>query len=264
MVSQINNSIVRAFQILALFQPGREEITAALLAEKLRMNAVTAHRFLRTLESVGALVAVSKGSYRLGFTLADLGARASDHVHLASVVQPVLEALTQRVQEGSMATIFDGEMVVCIAKAASDRPLFVDVRKGSRLEAYGTAHGKLWLAHLPKPQLERFFDKVEYRKLTPATAVSRAQLEPQLARIREERVSFNRGEREPDIHGVAVPVFSRSGRMVCGLSIFGPSSRLTEDVMTGYVEHLRKAASEVERHLYGAFEDRGGDEGEAA
>lgn len=251
MISQINSSVVKAFEILSLFNEGMEEISAATLAARFGMNAVSAHRFLRTLERTGALVAVSRGSYRLGYAIADLGKRAADPGSLAGAVQPVLEALTRELGEGSMATVFDGEAAICIAKAVADRPLFVDVRKGSRLEAYATAHGKLWLAQLGPADLERYFQRTSFTRMSEATATTRAKLEAELELVRRERVAYNRGERESEIHGVAVPVLSRSGQMICGLSVFGASARMSEDVMNGFIPALRKAGSDLSRSLYG-------------
>ncbi|MCO6390845.1 helix-turn-helix domain-containing protein [Aliihoeflea aestuarii] len=254
MISQINNSVVKAFEILSLFNEGIEQISAATLATRFGMNAVSAHRFLRTLERTGALVAVSRGSYRLGYAIADLGKRAADPGSLAGAVQPVLEKLTRDLGEGSMATIFDGEAAVCIAKAVADRPLFVDVRKGSRLEAYATAHGKLWLAQLGESDLDRYFERTDFRTMTEATATTRAKLEAELDDVRRKRVAYNRGERESEIHGIAVPVLARSGQMICGLSVFGASARMSDEAMDGFIPALRDAAKNLSLHLYGDSE----------
>lgn len=251
MVSQINGSVVKAFEILELFQPDGPEITTAIVAEKLGMNTVTAHRFLRTLEVTGALVAVSRGSYQLGFALVDLGERAASQTNLSNVVQPVLEDLAATVQEGAMASLFDGQMAVCIARAVAARPLFVDVRKGSRLEAYCTAHGKLWLAHLSPEQLRRYLDTADLRPMNSTSSTTKERLLQELDEIRAQKFSFNRGEREAEISAVAVPVLSRSGKMICGLSIFGPTGRLTEDVLRGHVLSMRQAAHRIEALLYG-------------
>ncbi|MHB2266092.1 IclR family transcriptional regulator [Aliihoeflea sp. PC F10.4] len=243
--------MVRAFEILSLFNDGIEEISASTLAARFGMNAVSAHRFLRTLERTGALVAVSRGNYRLGYAIADLGKRAADPGSLAGAVQPVLEKLTRNLGEGTMATIFDGEAAVCIAKAVADRPLFVDVRKGSRLEAYATAHGKLWLSQLGVADLDRYFERTGFKNMTPATARTRARLEAELDDVRRERVAYNRGERESEIHGVAVPVLARSGQMICGLSVFGASNRMSDETMDGFIPALREAATDLSRRLYG-------------
>ena len=254
MVGQINGSVLKAFQILSLFHEGRDEISSAVLADRLQMSTVTAHRFLRTLEKAGALVASSKGSYRLGYVLADLGERTASLSSLENIVQDVLDGLTRRVGEASLATTFDGEMAVCFAKSVPDRPLFVDVKRGSRLEAYCSAHGKLWLAELSATKMEQYLSSIERRPLTDTTIVDQSSLLESLGNVREQSVAFNRQERDGDINAVAVPVRSRTGRMVCGLSVFGASSRLTEKAMKDFVEPLREAAREVERRLYGSLE----------
>lgn len=256
MVAQNNGSVLKAFEILSLFRSGPDVLSAADLAARLSMNGVTAHRFLRTLERTGALVLVSKGRYRLGFTLVDLGERAADSQAIANVVQPVLEDLSRTLREGAMATVFDGEMVVCIAKAAPDRPLFVDVRRGTRLEAYCTAHGKLWLAQLGQEELERYLEAVERRCFTDTTRVLPATLLAEIEAVRRERVAFNEGEREAHIHGAAVPVETRSGRMVCGLSVYGPPARFEGAARAEIVAALRLAASKADRLLYGEAADR--------
>ncbi len=251
MSSQINGSVVKAFEILSLFGEGREEICAATLKAHLGMNAVTAHRFLRTLEETGMVVAASRGHYRPGFALADLGARAAAPGNLVPVVQPILERLTGEIGEATMATLFDGEKVVCIARAVPDRPLFVDVRRGTRLEAHCTAHGKSWLAHLPPADLERWFDTAERVAMTRSTMVARPELEEELAKVRRTGLAFNRGEREAQINAVAVPSLSRTGRMICALSAFGSAARFGEAAMEGFVAPLRAGAGEIARRLYG-------------
>lgn len=252
-MSQINGSVIKAFQILSLLNADRRELSAAVLAEKFGFNAVTSHRFLRTLEAAGALVHLGKGSYGLGYLLADLGQQSADEANLSNVIQPALELLTKRIGEGSMATVFDGEMAVCIAKAVPDRPLFVDIKKGSRLEAYRTAHGKMWLAHMPAHNLERYLDTVQDGKFIADTSRTREDFLAELDEVRREGVSYNRGERESDIHGIAVPVLSRTGKMVCGLSVFGSASRFPDPVLRGFIEPLEAAAQEIRQRLYGAF-----------
>ncbi len=260
---QTNGSVVKAFEILRLFGPECDRISAGYVREKLGINFITAHRFLRTLERVGALVAVAKGSYRLGFMLVDLGKRAADETSLAHVLQPILGEVTRDLQEATMATVFDGTMVVCIAKASSPHPLFVDIRVGSRLEAYCTAHGKLWLAHLPQAELDRYLATVPRSALTASSIVDQAALIAELDEVRRTGVSFNRGEREADIRAAAVPVLSREGRLICGLSAFGPPNRLSDARFAEVIERLRRAAADTTDQLYGAPDGLDA-EGEAA
>ncbi|NBN77535.1 helix-turn-helix domain-containing protein [Microvirga tunisiensis] len=250
MAPQINGSVVKAFEILHLFSPERPVITAADLARDLDLNAVTAHRFLRTLEQVGAVVAESRGHYRLSFVFADLGDRVRDGQMIARLAQPHLNQLTDTLGEGAMATGFNGVKVVCIARAVPRRALAVEVRVGSELEAWCTAHGKLWLAHLPPADLDRYCAAIQRQRFTAATLTDETRLRAELAAIRERGHAVNRGEREEGLFAMAVPVRSRTGRMVTGLSLFGPSSRLG-GAQEMILEALRRAARRLEAELYG-------------
>lgn len=254
MATQLNNSVGKAFEILKLINEGLPEIAAADLVRELGMNGITAHRFLKTLEKAGALVQVSKGTYRLGYTLVDLGDRALSDNLLGRVLQPCLNRLTASLKEASMATSFQADMVVCIARAVSNRSLSVDVRVGSRLEAYCTAHGKLWLAYINQIERDRYFEAARFERFTGTTVIDRAALEAQFAAIRRDGFSLNDGEREEGIRAVAVPILTRTGRMVAGFSVFGPTTRLTDAVVAEAVERLKDEAVRATELLYGAAE----------
>lgn len=261
MASQLNGSVIKAFAVLRLFSDTRAEITAAVVSRELGMNAITAHRFLKTLEHVGALVAVSKGVFRLGFTLVDLGDRAAHAGGLARTLQPILDRITADLDEAAMATIFSADMVVCIARSHAGRALSVDVRVGTRLDAYCTAHGKLWLAHLREAELDRYLATVPLDAMSDRTIVDRDGLLAELARVRRRGFAGNDGEREEGIRAIAVPILTRTGRMVSGLSVFGPSFRMTDAVMERALARLREAAGEAEQAMYGGAADAPADIG---
>lgn len=251
MSTQINGSVLKAFSILELFTPSRHEITTAIICNELGMNMVTAHRFVRTLEQIGVLVAVSRGHYRLGFVLVDLGDRATHHTGLGRILQPVLDEITHDVGEACMATIFEADKVVCIARAVTSRPLFVDIRIGTRFEAYCTANGKLWLANMSEHEFAQYLDNVVRPVITSRTLSERAVLTSEIARVRTQDFAVNDREREEDISAIAVPVRTRAGRLVATLSVFTSSTRMTEALQSRALERLRKAAKQAERVLYG-------------
>jgi DNA-binding IclR family transcriptional regulator len=248
---QINNSVVKAFAILHLIDEVHPVITAADVTRQLGMNGVTAHRFLKTLEHVGALVPVRKGAYRLGYALVDLGDQVMREDTLGGVLQPILDGITADLQEASMATIFQGDMVVCIARAVSNRTISVEIRVGTRLEAYCTAHGKLWLTHMNPRERDRYLKQVQRMSFTDRTLVDRHSLEKEFEQIRQTGRSVNDGEREDGIRAVAVPVINRSGKMIAGLSVFGPVSRFSDDVLARAHMRLKQGAADAERALYG-------------
>ncbi|MBO6901221.1 MAG: IclR family transcriptional regulator [Rhizobiaceae bacterium] len=256
MATQLNNSVSKAFSILKLFSKGHSEIRAADVVRALGMNGITAHRFLKTLEHEGALVQTGKGQYRLGYMLVELGDLALREEELGRILQPVLNAMTADLNEATMATIYHDGMVMCIARATPSRALSVDIRVGSRLEAYCTAHGKVWLAHLPERELESYFDKLDLARMTSRTITSKDALRMELDRVARESHAFNEGEREEGITAVAVPVLTGTGRMIAGLSVFGPTSRFTAELRARALVRLHQACGHAQALLYGA--EKGG------
>ncbi len=251
MAQQLNNSVARAFAILRLLGRERTRITVAQVCAELGLNAITAHRFLKSLEAEGALVQVSKGSYRLGYALVDLGDRAQDEDRLGQLLQPALDAFTEEMREASMATIYQAGMVVCIARAMPPRSLSVDIRIGDRLEAYCTAHGKLWLAHLSPRERARYLETVRLDALTDRTITRRRDLETEIDVVRQRGYAYNLGEREDGITALAVPVKTHGGKMIAGLSMFGPTSRIDREALDRGLERLRNAAEGAALLLHG-------------
>jgi DNA-binding IclR family transcriptional regulator len=241
----LNNSIVRAFSILGLFDDDRTEISAAIVARELDVNAITAHRFLKTLEHVGAVAAVGRGTYRLGYRLVQIAARAGDARHIAMRLQPTLNELARQANESAMATVFDGRSVVCIATAMSERALAFAARVGARFEAYATANGKVWLAELGEGGLKRYLDTVPREAFSTRTLVARGPLLAEIEEVRRQGFATNVGEREEDLTAVAVPVRSRNGAMVAGMSVFGPSSRFDKAASRRSLALLTKAAEKA-------------------
>ncbi|WP_449415638.1 IclR family transcriptional regulator [Ochrobactrum teleogrylli] len=250
-MSQANGSVIKAFQILDLFDDQLLQIGSSDVVSRLGLNTITAHRFLKTLEAAGALVAVSRGHYRLGYKLAELGKRAAGADNLRSALQPVLDQLTKDVGEATLASSFDGESAICIARALPDRPMFVSIQLGSHLEAYASAHGKLWLAHLSETALDAYLERVELKAINEGFVPNRSGLIAELHEIRESGLAFNRGEREPDVYALAVPVLNPSGKMICGLSVFSSKSRMEPLIANDLATKLRAAAKKVQIAFYG-------------
>jgi IclR family pca regulon transcriptional regulator len=237
MATPLNGSILRAFEILRLVQPDRPELTAARLGDELGLNAATAHRFLATLEEAGALVAVRRGTYRLGLGAAELGRMAEATNPIAPHVQPLIEALRDALRESVMVCRLGRAGPVCVAVAPADRPITVSINVGTTLDMLGSAQGRLWLAEMP-----------EARR---AAWLSGAPEPAELARIRTEGVALNLGDAEPDIAAVAAPIRDRRGACALTLSAFGPLTRFTPEAQARIRAQVLATAERIEAGLAG-------------
>lgn len=249
MSTPLNNSILKAVSILDLFDDKRQELTARDVAELGDMNGVTAHRLLRTLAEAGLLTSPRKGLYRLGSKLIDYGERAKSFSRLAAQIQPFLNGLAAETKEGAMATTFDGSVITCIAAAHSDQTFSFNARVGARMEAYATANGKLWLAMSEPAMLKSYLNATDLTPLSADTVSDPDVLSQELEIIRRQGFATNYGERETGLSAIAVPVKTAAGHMVAGISIFGPSARLTADRLASLLPLLQSTADKIRQVL---------------
>ncbi|ETX13023.1 hypothetical protein OCH239_14750 [Roseivivax halodurans JCM 10272] len=245
MSTQLNGSLLKGFEILRLFSPERPEITANIVQSELGLNGATAHRFLATLEETGAIVPVRRGRYRLGYALSDLGRLASETNPVLPTMRPLMEALTASLSESVMLCRLGRTGPTCLIVVEADRPITVGIKVGTSLDLLASAQGRIWLADLERSQRQT----VVANSMASGGSDTLEALHDTLAAIRDDGIAVNRGDVEPDIAAVAVPVRTRTGRLAYTLSVFGPLSRFSDTFVTRAATELKDTAARIGRLL---------------
>lgn len=240
-----NGSLIKAFALLDLISDQRPEITATIVGQALQMSPATAYRYLTTLEALGVLSAHHRGVFRLGHRIVQLGQIAERTNPLKKIVVPIVEQLSLRLGDSVMAGRPTQSNIVCIATASAPRPISVHVQIGRQLDLATSAQGKVVLALLPAPDLQRWLDGD-----APA-ALDREAFCRELEAVRAQGYARNRGETEPDIGAVAVPVLNAEGQVELTLSVFGMISRFSDDRVPEQVAALQSSARQIAEALPG-------------
>ncbi|NKB53781.1 MAG: helix-turn-helix domain-containing protein [Rhizobiaceae bacterium] len=242
MATPLNGSIIKGFEILSLFTEQLQQIDSALVAENLQMNNATAHRLLTTLEQVGALRSVRRGTFALGPKIERLGWLAEEANSIAAVVTPKLEALSGQLNESVMACRLSRHGPTCIAVANSRRAISVHVEVGTLLPLYRSAQGKLWLAQMSEAERSK---RLSALAISDKDAVTHKQMDDELQRIQRQGFAVNLGENEPDIAAISMPLKNEDDQMELSISIFGMLSRFDPK----FVDHARKHLEATIAHL---------------
>jgi DNA-binding IclR family transcriptional regulator len=245
-----NNSVIRAFTILAAFDDRSPELSASEVAAKVGLNPATTHRFLLTLAEVGAVARTAAGKFRLGMILADLGGRVMGATVLADAAAEIVRGVSTAVRETTHIAILDGNVVVAIASAEPDRSLRIDTQVGRRLPAYCTAHGKALLAALDERALAAYLAATPLERKTPKTITAEADLRAELGRTRTRGHALDDEETEIGLRAVSVPIADARGRVRAAIAVSGPSGRLTDAYVAEILPRLKTAAGEISRSLY--------------
>ncbi len=248
MATPLNNSVLKAFEILSLLQKNRPEISAAIVAKRLGLNNATAHRFLLTLEAAGALRGTKRGYFALGPRIDELGQVSEETGAIGLLLQPELEALSASLNESVMVSKLARSGPTCVAVSNSTRAISVNITVGTVLPFQSSAQGKLWLAEMDASTRDHYIANAAIAGKSLSTE-ERAKLEAELPKIAQDELATNLGENEPDIAAVCVPIRKRNGEMILTLSVFGLLRRFDKKFVAEAEAKLRSASSEIAAQL---------------
>lgn len=205
--------------LLALRRDGVLRVSPA--AAELGVSPSTAHRLLVTMRGRGFVVQHSDRSYRPGPAFGGIAVEPGPAAELARSAHPAMCRLRDEVQETVSLMVLVGGDIHIIASVVSPLPLRVDQPTDGVEPAHRTAGGKVLLAELPRPALDRAVPDVAD---DPARM---RRLVNELAETRRRGYGANLGESDPDIAALSVPVRPAGGRACAALSVVVPAERFT-------------------------------------
>jgi len=156
-----------------------------------------------------------------------MGEFARTQNDIVSVAMEILDSLAKKTGELINLAILENHQTVYLAQARGNTrgavSLFTQI--GARVPLYSTGIGKAMLAYLPQV----FFQEIMKEGLIAITAntiTSESRLEEELSLIRQRGYAIDNEENAEGVCCVASPVWNGSGKVVGGISISGPTTRI--------------------------------------
>jgi DNA-binding IclR family transcriptional regulator len=220
-------SLDRAFDLLEALAAGGE-LGVTELANRTGLVPSTVHRLLATLAKRGYVGHTDAGRYRLGYKVAEIaGGLEQGLARLRAVARPHLAHISQETGETVNLVVLDGDRVVYVDQVEGTRRVRMFTAVGTAALAHTTGSGKAIMAFGAPDALSALYAGREpLERLTPATLVTIAALEADLARIRGRGYALDAEEHELGVGCIATPVFDHTGRPVAAISVSGPSTRI--------------------------------------
>jgi IclR family transcriptional regulator, pca regulon regulatory protein len=247
----LSQSLERGLAVLCAFSPDRPELGISDLARELDLTRSTTHRYVATLASLGFLEQDdSTRKYRLGPRVLDLGFSMLGSLELREIAAPHLRKLTETTGHTSNLAIRDDADVILIDRVRG-RPgrhhhLEFTLHVGSRLPVYCSATGKVLLASLPRPDLDRLLGRIELVQRGPRTLTTKRALLAELERVRRTGVAVNDEELDSALRSIAAPVRARSGEVVAAVNVSIPWSPVAmSELAAELAPTLQATANEI-------------------
>lgn len=220
------------------------------IAERVGLPRQTVHRVLGQLESNGLLRREpTRERFVAGPRLSRLALDVLRSSHYAAPIRAILQDLVGRIGETCNIGVLDGGEAVYMDRVECDWPLRLQLQAGSRRPIHASAIGKLLLAHLPSRSRRRILASAPLVRFTRNTIVDPEALEADMAAIRSQGYALNDQGGIDGVVGLAVPVRDCDGRIVAGLAVHAPVTRMNAAQALERLPELRDAAERLGKVL---------------
>src|SRR6266852_4000529 len=240
-------SLARGLAVIRAFTQQRRHLTIAQLSHRTGIPRAAVRRCLYTLAKLGYVVADEARGYSLRPGILALGHAYLSSTPLATMVQPLLDHISDTLHESSSMAVLESDEILYIARSTTTtRLMSIDLGLGSRLPAYCSSMGRVLLASLSEQELDVYLSRVKLTRLTNRTIVSAPELKRALDDVRRDGFSVVDQELEIGLRSIAVPVTDPSGKVVASINVGTQSARVSvAEMESKFLPALLHAAREL-------------------
>ncbi|NUR86539.1 MAG: IclR family transcriptional regulator [Nonomuraea sp.] len=244
-------SVARAAEVLeALARP--EPMSVTEVAAECGLSKSSAFATLHTLLHFGLVADEGEGMnrrYRLGMSLARLGARAQEQVSLRDVARPTLVELTRRTGMNSRLAVPESGQAVVVDHVSNGDRVQVDLRMGTRELPHCTGLGKALLSAMSDAEVTEVVERVGLVRKTATTITSLPVLLSHLETVRELGYAVDDEEDAEGIFCIGAPLRDHTGGCVGAISITSLKPGLPAWRYQELGREVRDAAAAISRAL---------------
>lgn len=242
-------SLVKGLAVIMAFNQQRPSMTLSEVANVTGYTRAATRRFLLTLVNEG--FAKQEGKiFSLTAKVLELGFSYLSTLDIWHNAKPLMTALVEQLNESCSAAVLDGYDVVYVARVATTKRIMsVTLNIGSRLPAVATSMGRVLLANMSLPVLERFIDTCVIEQYTRYTLIDKTALMTEIAQVRKQGYSMVEQELEIGLTSISVPVHDGAGEVIAALNVSTHMSQTArQQIFENILPVLQQCARQVE-HL---------------
>ena len=228
-------AVDRAADLLVEVLKSEKPVTFSYLTNKSGLAKGTASRLISALERNGLLQRNKKGEIETGITINQFASRISSINRLVSKLQPLMRQIGNETGETISLAISGNDAVENIAQIDAKYLLSSRNWIGQKVPYHASAAGKVLLAF---QNID--ISKIKLDKLTNSTIVSKADLENEISKVRNNNYAVIIDELEMGLVAISVPVKNETEEVIAALSVSGPSARLNQQKIQEIIGLLKK------------------------
>ncbi len=246
-----NQSAEKVFTIVEALADSSAPMRLTDIASTVGYNQSTVLRFLSSLIKSGYVAQEpDTQKYYLTYKISRIANKVNAQQNLTRVTHPLLVELSELVGESTCISIEQQMQMVYVDVATGQNQLLLSVQRiGNTCPMHCSGNGKLLLTAYSEQQLEELVAKRGLTRFTENTITDMPSLERELERIRKNGYAIDNEENEPGVRCIAYPIRDYTGRIIAGISVTGPVSRITDAFMAKHMPTIGAFAEAISKHL---------------
>jgi IclR family acetate operon transcriptional repressor len=248
------NTIKSLDRAMAVFEhlSTQSGVSLSALSEQLGESTATLYRILFTLETRG-LVEFDQAQqlWHIGPGAFIIGARFLRRTSLVERARPVLRKLMEETGETANLGVEKSSNVLFVSQVETHANIRAFFPPGTLSPLHASGIGKALLAFMEEAQCDRILKRSSLERFTEHTLCDPVALKDDLEKIRARGYSIDGEEKNLGMRCIAAPVFDNYGEVVAGLSVSGPTSRVSADKIDALAASVKEAAKALTTALGG-------------
>ena len=227
-------------------------MTLTDLAQSVGLAPSTTHRLLTTLQQHRfADFDEEYGVWVIGVGAFNVGNAFLRNRRIVVLGRPVMRRLMEDLGETVNLAIEDKDELVYVTQFESHAPMRAFFRPGRRAPMHSSAIGKAMLAEMDEERVTELLRSQGMPRFTDKTFVDPVALRSELQRIRERGWAVDDEEHTIGMRCVAATIHNEHGEVIAGISVSGPTVRVTESRLAELGGRVARAANEITEQIGG-------------
>lgn len=246
-------SLDRAILLLKLVSGGNG-LSLTEVSHAAGLAPSTAYRMLTTLQQHG-IVEFDEGAqlWYVGIETFRMGSAFLRRRKLVDRGRATIQELMVSCGETANLALAESDGVVFVNQVETHEAIRAFFRPGTRSDYHASGIGKAILAFLPPDRRAAMVEGLDLRRYTPQTLTSVKALLDNLELARKAGYAVDDEERNAGMRCIAAPVFDEHGEPVGGVSVSGPTVRVTDERLHAIAPRVIEAGRTITQAMGGVW-----------
>ncbi|WP_380057971.1 HTH-type transcriptional regulator BhcR [Falsihalocynthiibacter sp. SS001] len=249
-------SLDRAMEVFEFLSEAQGK-PLTVIADEMGQSPSTVYRILVTLEGRGLVEFDSQEQvWHVGARAFVIGARFLRRTSLVERARPIMRKLMEETGETANLGIEKEGSVLFLSQVETHATIRAFFPPGTLSPLHASGIGKALLAYMDEERLERVLATADLQSFTERTITDTHTLRADLNAIHTRGYSIDNEEKNSGMRCIAAPVFDLNREAVAGVSVSGPTSRVSLEEIDRLSRAVMGAAQELTNAIGGTVPAR--------